>query len=83
MSNIRCASGGWGQTGSVLTRVGFQKAVCAPEVLRVLDHGDLGHADDHGIGAHLRGGWRVAAVGDVVKRRGGVVVIADHRGRSW
>lgn len=83
MSNVRRANGGWRQTGSVLTRVSFQKAVCASEVLRVLDHGDLGHADDHGIRAHLRGGRRVAAVGDVVKRRGRVVVVADHRGRSW
>lgn len=66
------------QTACVLTRVSFQEAVCAPEVLRVLDHGDLSHADDHGIGAHLRGGRRVAAIGDVVKRRGRVVIVADH-----
>lgn len=65
----------------VLTRVSFQKAVCAPEVLRVFNHGDLGHANDHRIRAHLRGRWGVAAVGDVVKRRGGVVIVADHRGR--
>lgn len=82
-SNARRAIGSSGQAGCVLTRVGFQKAVGAPEVLRVLDHGDLGHANDHGIGAHLRGGRRVAAVGDVVKRRGRIVVVADHGGRSW
>lgn len=65
----------------VLTRVGFKKTVCAPEVLRVFNHGDLGHADDHRIRTHLRGRRGVAAVGDVVERRGGVVIVADHRGR--
>lgn len=62
----------------VLTRVGFQEAVGAPEVLRVLYHGDLGHADDHGIWAHFGGGRGVAAVGDVVDGGARVVIIADH-----
>lgn len=62
----------------VLTGVGFQKAVCAPEVLRVFNHGDLGHADDHRIRAHLRGRRGVAAIGDVVERGSRVIIVADH-----
>lgn len=62
----------------ILTRVSFQEAICAPEVLRVFNHRDLCHADDYCIRAHLRGRWSVAAIGHVVKRRGGVIIIADH-----
>ena len=63
---------------SVLTSVVLQQAVCAAEVLRVLYDGDLGHADDDGVGAHLRGRRRVAAVRHVVERRGGVIIITEH-----
>lgn len=63
----------------LLTRVSLEQAVCASEVLRVFDHWDLGHADDYCVRAHLRGRRSVAAIGDVVKRRGRVIVIADHR----
>lgn len=65
--------------GMLLTGVCLEQAVGAPEVLRVLDDGDLRHADDYGVGAHLRGGWRVTAVGDVVEGRSRVVVVADDR----
>lgn len=37
----------------LLTCVSFKQAVRAPEVLRVFNHRDLGHADDYRIGPHL------------------------------
>lgn len=74
-----CENGG----GVSLTGVCFEQAVCAPEVLRVFYHRDLSHANDDGIRAHLWGRRSVAAIGNVVERRGRVVVIADHRWWSW
>ena len=37
----------------LLTGVRLEQAVGAPEVLGVLYDGDLGHADDDGVRAHL------------------------------
>lgn len=63
-----------------LTRVGFQHAARVAEVLGVLDDGNLCHPDDHGVWAHLGGRRGVVAIGDVMKRAGGVIVITDDRG---
>lgn len=60
-----------------LTRVRLQNAATVGEVQRVLDDWDLCHSDDDGVGAHLRRRWSVVAIGDVVKRAGGVIIVTD------
>lgn len=71
------------RTGDLLTGVCFEQAVCAPEVLWILNDGDLGHTDDDRVGTHLWGGRGVATVGDMVKRGGRVIVVTDHWRWSW
>lgn len=67
----------------LLTSVSLQQAVGAPKILRVFYHRDLGHANDDSIRTHFWGRGSVAAIGDMMKRRSWVVIIADHWRRSW